>query len=103
MALITADYELLDLQSNTGMAEGEDYQNYTYNEAKTVAMNFVKETNLLGKDYTFLGNRDEEMKSINEQNGSLSFFFTFQYDENKRAVIVVDKENEKVERFILDD
>lgn len=103
IALITADYELMDLESNTGMAEGEDYQNYTYDEAKTVVMDFVKETNLLGKDYKFLGNRDELMKDMNEQKEAGSYYFSFQHDKNKNATIVVSKENEKVERFLLDD
>ncbi|WP_026895919.1 hypothetical protein [Clostridiisalibacter paucivorans] len=102
-ALITTDYEVMDLESNTGMPKSEDYQNYTYDEAKEVAINFVKESKLLGEDYTFLGDRDEMMKEINGQKEAGSYYFSFQYDGNKRSTIIVDKQNERIERFLLED
>lgn len=96
--LVNDSGRVLHLQLAHVEPKDESYKDYSYNDAKALATNFVKTKNIIGEDYTLSTDRGTELK---EDKENTAYYFYFEYDDNKECLVLVNKGIEKVEQIIL--
>ncbi|WP_027626575.1 hypothetical protein [Clostridium lundense] len=91
--------KIVKLEYHSGEPKNENYKNFSYDKAKNLAADFVKNNNILnGKSYKF---SEAESKKLNCQEGAWDYFFYFKYDGGKTCLVNVSKDLQKVNQFIL--
>jgi hypothetical protein len=93
--------KIVSLQYQPGEPKDQNYKNFSYDEAKNLATNFVKANNILdGKSYEF---SEAQSKEVNAAKGLWEYHFYFKYDGGKTCIVNVNKELKKVTEFMLSD
>ncbi len=91
---------ILHLEVKYGEPPNQDYRNYSYDDGKNLATNFIKECNILGKNYTFLS---DTSNAVNYFEDAWCYYFYFKYKENKKCLVTVHKGAKKISKFLLID
>jgi len=95
--------KITSLQYHPGEPENQNYENFSYDEAKNLAFNFVKANNLLdGKSYEFSEAQSKEVNTAKDSEGGWYYHFYFKYDGGKTCLVNVNKDLKQVTEFILD-
>lgn len=96
--------KVVSLVYNAGEPKNQDYKNFSYDEAKNLATNFVKANNILdGKSYEFSEAESKEVNTAKDSKEDLYYHFYFKYDGGKTCLVNVNKDLEKVTEFSLDE
>lgn len=81
--------------------KNQNYKNFSYNEARNLASNFIKTNNILdGKSYEFLEAQSNEVNTDIKE--SVEYVFYFKYDGGKTCLVRVNRDLKKVNAFILE-
>ncbi|QPQ32612.1 hypothetical protein [Lysinibacillus sp. JNUCC 51] len=96
--------KIVSLQYHPGEAKNQNYKNFSYDEAKNLATNFVKENNILdGKSYEFSEAQSKEVNTGKDAKEDWYYHFYFKYDGGKTCLVNVNKDLKKVTEFMLDE
>ncbi|WMJ81575.1 hypothetical protein RBU49_04830 [Clostridium sp. MB40-C1] len=91
--------KIVHLEYHSGKPKNENYKNFSYDKAKNLAADFVKNNNILnGKIYEL---SEGESKELNCQKGAWDYHFYFKYDGGKTCLVSVSKDLKKVIQFVL--
>lgn len=100
----TETNKIVSLEYHPGEPKNQNYKNFSYDEAKSLATNFVKENNILnGKSYEFSEKESKEVSLAKDSEGAWEYHFYFKYDGGKTCLVNVNKDLKKVTNFILCD
>ncbi|AVK97528.1 hypothetical protein FCT18_06290 [Lysinibacillus sphaericus] len=105
IAVIDAETnEIVSLDYHPGEPKNQNYKDFSYDEAKDLATNFIKENNILdGKSYEFLEAQSKEVNTAKDAKEVWSYYFYFKYDDGKTCLVHVNKDLKKVTYFMLDE
>ncbi|MGA3601508.1 hypothetical protein [Lysinibacillus agricola] len=96
--------KIVSLQYHPGEPKNQNYKNFSYDEAKNLATNFVKENNILdGKSYEFSEAQSKEVNTGKDAKEDWYYHFYFKYDGGKTCLVNVNKDLKKVTEFSLDE
>ncbi|MBC2399747.1 hypothetical protein [Clostridium tetanomorphum] len=91
--------KIVKLEYISGKPKNENYKNFSYDKAKNLAVDFVKNNNILsGKSYEL---SEAESKEANCSEGAWNYHFYVKYDGGKTCLVDVSKDLQKVNQFIL--
>ncbi|EJR57758.1 hypothetical protein IIM_00140 [Bacillus cereus VD107] len=95
--------KVVSLQYHPGEPKDQNYKNFSYDEAKNLATNFVKTNNILdGKSFEFLEAQSKEVNTAIGLKESAVYCFYFKYDGGKTSLVKVNRDLKKVTEFVLD-
>lgn len=95
----TESNKIVNLQYTSGKPKNENYKNFSYDKAKNLAADFVKNNNILnGKSYKL---SEAESKKANCTEGPWIYHFYFKYDGGKTCLVNVSTDLQKVTQFML--
>ncbi|GAB0169128.1 hypothetical protein LSPCS325_25650 [Lysinibacillus sp. CTST325] len=96
--------KIISLQYHPGEPKNQNYKDFSYDEAKDLATNFVKENNILdGKSYEFSEAQSKEVNTGKDAKEDWYYHFYFEYDGGKTCLVNVNKDLKKVTEFELDE
>ncbi|WP_223555950.1 hypothetical protein [Lysinibacillus sphaericus] len=94
---------IVSLEYHPGEPKNQKYKDFSYDEAKNLATNFVKANNILdGKSYEFSEAQSKEVNTAKDSKEDWYYHFYFEYDGGKTCLVKVNKDLKKVTEFILD-
>ncbi|KMN44383.1 hypothetical protein ACT1UG_15175 [Bacillus paramycoides] len=103
-AIIDAETnKIVNLDYRPGEPKDQNYKNFSYDEAKNLATDFVKTNNILdGKSYEFSEAQSKEGIAAKDSKEAWEYNFYFKYDGGKTCLVNVNKDLKKVTQFALD-